>query len=195
MASEVLIYNMALSHINVLNQVSDKDEVSKQANECRKFYVTARDATLEAFNWPFAKRFALLAEVGTPPPTWIYQYAWPADAVEIREVVPVARSVDPIPFESAHSDISDSKVILTDEPAAQVEYTKRVTNTTLFSAAFTEALAARLVGFVAMPLTGKQEKVDSSIALFNMLIAHARANALNNKQEDPQRDASWHEDR
>jgi hypothetical protein len=192
MASQVEIYNMALGHIGARDTVAGIDEASRPAKICTRFYVTARDAVLEAFDWSFARKYATLAETGTPPPTWIFQYAYPNECAAIRSVLPVlGRNSKPIPFEIAHSDIGEAKVILTDQEAAVVRYTKLEDNTALFSAQFTEALAARLAAFIAKPITGKDAALDTAMSLYNMLISEAKANVMNERQQDDTQDAEW----
>lgn len=191
MASEVSICNMALGHIKSKSTIASLDEESNEAKKCKLFYSQARDETLEEFNWHFAKRNIVLAEIGTAPLGWAYQYAYPADGIAVRRVITAYRDDDPVPFELAHSDINDTVVILTDREAATIEYTKRVTNTILFSPLFIAALSYKIASYIAMPLTGKQDLRDDAIAAFNLKISEARASSLNQGQKDEEPLPSW----
>jgi hypothetical protein len=191
MASVVDIYNMALSHLGTKSTVSSATENSTEAKKCSLHYDTARDATLEAFNWSFARRHTTLALVGDAELGWVYQYAYPSECVTVRRILTTHRDDDPIPFRIAHSELNDAKVILTDQPGAAVEYTKRVTNSTLYSASFVSALSAQLAAMVAMPLTGKANLRDDALALFNLYIAQAQAHDRNQGEKDDQPDADW----
>lgn len=191
MASEVSICNMALGHIKSKSTIASLDESSTEAKKCKLFYAQARDEVLEEFNWHFAKRDAELAEIGTVPLGWAFQYAYPADSVAIRKILISPRDDDPVPFELAHSDVNDTIVILTDREAAFIEYTKQVTNTILFSPLFVSALSFKIASYIAMPLSGKQELRDEALSLYNLMISKARASSLNQGQKDESPDASW----
>lgn len=191
MTTEVTICNMSLGHIKAKTTIASLTENSNEARKCNLYYAQARDETLEEFNWPFAKRFATLAVTGTPPTGWIYQYAIPSDALVIRKVLTEYKEDKPVPFELALSELSDSVVILTDREAAEVEYTKGITNPTLFSALFSTALSYKLASYIAIPLTGKRDLRKDAIDLFNFSIHKARAAALNESQKIEEPDASW----
>lgn len=191
MSTEVSICNMALGHIKSKSTIALLTEEGAEARICKLYYAQARDETLEEFNWPFAKRFALLATVGTVPTGWVYQYAYPTQCLAVRKVLPISRKLKPIPFELAHSDISDSIVILTDEEAAEIEYTKQITNTTLFSALYTSALSYKIASYIAMPLSGKKELRDLALANFEVQISKARASVLNQSEKDEDEDPDW----
>lgn len=191
MATEVSISNMALSHIKAKSTIASLDENSTEAVKCKLFYEQARNETLEIFDWYFARLTQPLAEVGTPQPGWIYQYALPSDYVAVREVTSKYRDDAPIPFTLAHSDISDSIVVLTDEEAATVKYTKKITNPTLFPPTFVTAMSYRLAVYLSLPLTGKRELRQEALDLFRISINAARASALSQTQKDPEQDASW----
>jgi len=192
MTTDVSICNMALGHIKSKSTIATLDEKNNaEARICKLYYAQAVNETLEEFNWPFAKRTAVLATVGEAPLGWAFEYAYPSDCVAVRKILTTYRSDKPIPFELMHSELSDSIVILTDEEAAQIEYTKRVTNTTLFSPKFTIAVSHKIGSLIAMPLSGKSEIRDAQIALFDLEINKARASALNQEQKDEQPDADW----
>jgi len=191
MASDVDIANMALAHIGSRSNIASLTEDSKEARKINLFYNTALAATLEAHDWAFARKTEQLSESGTPPQTWVYQYAYPNLCAAVRAILPVDRTKTPIPFQVAHSDIADSKVILTDEPAAKVRYTAFVTNTTMFSGAFVEAFSAKLASLVAMPLTGKRTLRDDAVSLFNMLIQTARAVNINEEETGDSYSVPW----
>lgn len=192
MATDVSICNMALGHIKSKSTIAALDEQnSSEASKCNLFYTQARDETLEEFNWHFAKRTAVLSTIGTAPLGWIYAYAYPSDCIAVRKILTKYRTGEPVPYEIAHSELSDSLVILTDEEAAQIEYTKRVSNTTLFSSKFVTALSHKIASYIAMPLSGKFELRDANIKLFNIEISKARASSLNQEQKDVSPDAEW----
>ena len=83
----------------------------------------------------------------------------PADALAIRSVFIIDPTI-PEPFEVmgiTTPDGQDISVIGTDAEGASVAYTRKVTNVTLFSAAFVDCLAWRLAFEVCTPLNRDQK--------------------------------------
>lgn len=195
MSSQVDIYNMALGHIGTRTTVAAINEKSTEAKKLSLYYDTSVVSVLAAHDWAFAKRSIAMSATGTPPPGWIYQYTYPNSCVKVRKIIGPTRTGDPIPFEIAHSDINDAKVILTDQPGAEVWYTKLITNTELFPAKFVEALAAKLASNVAMPITRKRAVRDDAISIYNLLLEQAKASDLNESGKEEDRLAPWHESR
>lgn len=158
--SIVQICNRAIARVkgqNFVSTVFPSPEDSVEARLCYTFYEDARDATLEAADWQFASKTSTLAEIGTAPDRWAYQYAWPAGCLVPREIVSEAIPSEPIPFEVALSDDELTKYILTDEGEASLRFTAQITDPTRYSAAFRIALAYRLAVDLAIPLKGKRE--------------------------------------
>lgn len=195
MASKVEIFNMALGLAKTKSSVTDVAETSNEANKCNLYYDTARKATLEGHNWSFARRTTTLALVGTAQTGWIYQYAYPADCVKVRKILSINRTDNPLPFAIAHSELSDAKVILTDTESAEIEYTKDVTNTVMFTNIFTIAMAARLAAFIAVPLTGKESVAKMAMDVFTKALAEATAANLSENEKDAEPLPNWLQDR
>jgi hypothetical protein len=114
MTNEVDIYNLALAHVGTRSTVASPTEDSQEARACRRFYTQARDETLTAAWWTFARRTAVLtllkAAPGTPEfqgvvsntwndsypaPPWLYSYAYPADCARARYIIPINTVVYP----------------------------------------------------------------------------------------------------
>ena len=89
---------------------------------------------------------------------WTYAFALPADLVAVREVYPcyrLAGADEEIPRKLV-SDVDLGTLMLCDESAPDLRYTRRVEATVLFPEKFTEALSLRLGSKLAMA-TGKPE--------------------------------------
>lgn len=114
MASETDVCNLALAHVGTRSTIAALTEDSNEARACRRFYPQARDETLEAAWWSFARRTATLTLLksapGTPEfqgvvsnvwndsypaPPWLYEYAYPSDCVRARYLIPVNTGVYP----------------------------------------------------------------------------------------------------
>lgn len=172
---------MALDAIGTRSTIGSLSEPSAEARALSRHYAPALDSILSAAHWNFARKQAnltLLKDASlsppqTTPPPWIYEYAYPSDCVQGRYVMPmwsnlpasVPGAASAIPFfigppvryiVSTDSDANgnDIPVILTNQPQAIFVYTKRVTNTALFSPDFVQAFANYLGWKISIPLSG-----------------------------------------
>lgn len=149
------IYNQALARIGVFNGfLVVPEEQTKEANICGLFYSACVDYVLRDHPWNFAKRRALLNDLGTPPTGWAYRYALPGDCVSVRYIVnPFVRNPredQAVPFEVASS--GTQRVIHTDLAEAELVYTASITDLSQWDPILTSALAYRLAAEIAMPL-------------------------------------------
>lgn len=87
MASDLDIFNQALSRIGIDQFIGDPNETSKAGTLYRLWYDTCVDACLRDFPWNFATRLIALAPLTlTPPPGWLYVYAYPVDCLMAQSV-------------------------------------------------------------------------------------------------------------
>jgi hypothetical protein len=162
--SDVQIANFALSKIGDDSTIESLTENSAQANECNLWFDHSRKQTLSAFSWSFAKARITLATHGDDPPAnWGYRYQYPSATVKARFIEnPAGRDADPVEFVIETSD-DGTRSILTDLDEAKLIFTKDITDPSLYSEFFIEALAAVLASHIAYALTGKI-KLQRSIA-------------------------------
>lgn len=186
MASTIDICNMALARIGHSDRIADLEEKSKAARTCKLFYEQCRDYVLRDFDWPFAMAHIALADLGSPPLNWAYRYQYPNDCLKARYInVPGIRRFAEeqlIPFEVAAG--SNGRVILTDIAAAELVYTKAVTDPTIFDPMFVSALAWKLAAEVAMPLSVEPAIAQSAGQAYLYEIGQAAAHAFNESQAD-----------
>lgn len=214
--SEVSICNRALAAIGSRSTISSLTESSKEARNCNLIYTETRDEVMQMAFWNFAKKTAYLALVksapGTPTsqvstatqwssdfpaPPWLYEYAYPQDALQMRQIVQqIQNTYVGTPFTSGGNNVypyivgpgaqfevtSDQdingqaqNVILTNQFEAIGIYTCRITNTNLFGAQFTEALVQALSAKLAMPITGQIQLMNAKFIQANAIIREARA--------------------
>ncbi len=160
MASEVDISNLALSHLGDVAQVVaiSPPDGTVQAEHCARFYPMSRDITLESRTWNFAIKRKVLADLGSPPQSWLYRYARPSACIRLLAVLQEdsVAGDDTEPFIEETQD-DGTRTILTDVPIATLRYISAITDTTKFSPLFTGALSWKLASFLAGPiLKGKQ---------------------------------------
>ena len=92
MASKTEIANLALSHLGVGKEIGNLDtEKTEEAVAMRRFYESARDATLRDFPWPFATRMVALALVASPPTQWWTPVRRRSQSVSMRRAERLAR--------------------------------------------------------------------------------------------------------
>jgi hypothetical protein len=193
--SEVSICNVALGRLAISNEIASLTEQSNEAVQCRRFYETTRDRVLTEAPWNFASRRSSLANVGTPPDGWGYRYRYPNDCLQARKIInPASRSPaadQRIPFAVMEDQDNAGKVIVTDEANAVLEYTLRVTDTTLFSPGFDSALAWALAAEIGGPLKADVKWIQLAEQRYAMALMQAWANSANEGQEDTAQDSEF----
>ena len=176
---------MALSHLGSSKEIANiSTENSSEANVMRRFFDNARKEVFEDYDWPFSIRhhIALTQLEEDPNDAWGYSYAWPSDTLKISEIWSGIRKEtrqSQVNFEIAFT--GSAKIIYTDEKDALCNVISDVTETELYPASFSQALAMKLAVYGAPRLTGGdpfklQEKM---IQLYTFQISRAAANAYN----------------
>jgi hypothetical protein len=171
-ASEIDIYNLALSHLGDSANISSTTERSAQAEHCVRFYPIARDSLLEMHNWSFATRRvqpALLAEdIDT---AWTYAYAAPTGIIKpIAVVTPGTTDTaesEPYVMETLSSGVI---VIYTNVETAVLRYTTRVTDTTKYTPLFVDALSWLLASYLAGPVIKGDSGVSAGRTCFQTFL-------------------------
>lgn len=187
MSSVVDICNLALGRLGLKAFISSLDEATAEAEVCNRFFNATRDAALASAPWPFAKKRATLALLsGVTRAGWAFCYAKPSDCLSPRFVWNGLRNPRPdqlIPFELELGDADGSHIICTDHPGAELVFTKRVDNPTLFHPLFVNALAWRLASELAAPLSGKPDLAKAAWAAWLSTKSEAHAATLNEAHE------------
>lgn len=186
MTSQVEIYNMALSNIGISETVASLDERSKARATCSRFWDIARDSVLADFPWPFATKYATLADLGTPPTNWLYRYQYPTDCLRAMYLtLPGVRRppIDLQPkYETAYGD--GGQVIFSDTPNAELVYIVRVLDEVRFPPLFVTALAWKLASLIAMPMTAQRTIAESASMAYSGAAQIAWAAADNESTDD-----------
>lgn len=164
--SKVQICNRGLSAYLGVGRINSLTETSAAAEQCDLHYDDALRALLEAHPWRFATGRQTLAEmVNDRSAEWSYQYARPADAIFVRWVndAEVARYlVSQYQSPDAPREMTAGS-IYSDVAYATCEFTKLVTDTTLYPQFFKDALSAALAANMAMPLTEDVRRARNAI--------------------------------
>lgn len=197
MASEVDICNLALARLgdNATVASIDPPEGSAQAEHCARFYPVARDSLLEMHAWKFATRRVLLAQLTTDTWNWTFAYAEPTGVLKLLAVLPASASSDDDTQEyEAETDGNGTPIILTDLEGASLRYVAHVTDTTVFSPLFVDALAWLLASYLAGPVL----KGDAGAAMakaclqsFMLALSNAKVSDANQRKVRPEHKPDW----
>jgi hypothetical protein len=183
MPSVTDICNAAISHCGTRSKISSIDEGSDEANACLTHFAMARDMTLRAFDWNFARITVSLAQLQNPPARWAYKYALPVDCIRVRRLndVPLLKLPETFFEMAADKDASSAiiSVILTNHSPMSAIYTARVEDPQRWDQGFIDAMAYGLASRVCYELTGKEERVKATTQLWQMALREAEVQSSN----------------
>lgn len=173
------IVNMALRAGGVPKRVEEMFEGSDASRVALELYGQCRDELLDLTDWSFSRQTAPLTLLKGPPPDggyslatpwsniypapgFLYEYAYPGSAVDLRAIIPMPVGPmpdldpvpaiwrvdnDPTPNVSGNPPMAsgpEAKVIYCNVTNAMGVYRSRVTNPAIFDPGFTAALVALL---------------------------------------------------
>ncbi len=189
MNSKTTICNLALAYLGQA-PIASPEQDNEQARWLQLFYNPVRDEVLRTHDWAFAASDKPLVLVETPTQAkGEYVYKYPADALFIRRVYSPADPQTPCPFSERFDTKHHMRVLCTAAPQACVHYTRRMTDETLYDAAFVKCFALALACDTSLALTGD---VDLSARLqqkYTLYLEEARrANMTENCLRAPQTD-------
>ena len=202
MASKLDIWNLALSHIGDGDDVDDQDELSVEAEQCRKFYPIARDMLFERHNWDFAMKTVQLATLAeTASRQWTYRYALPSDYIKAITLAPDLNLLTATwltdqqyrhqietwakLFELEASD-TGALSVLTNEHEAYLKYIYRNENVASYSAGFVMALSYLLASFLAGgPIVKSAKMAAQMLQGYELTLGQATVNISNASSNQP----------
>lgn len=190
---KVKICNMALGNIGVGERIESMDENSPEAKAAKLWYDPARIATLEAYNWSFARKSEALAlhSVEAPSYRWRFRYRLPADYVAARMIEnPAGVNANAIPYEVENAG-DGTLSLVTDQENAVLIYTYNLETVAFFSMHFTLMLSFQLAVFFCYELAGKFGIVDRMQRQVTQLRDDAPNADASSSVGVPERDAIW----
>jgi len=196
MASKTEIANMAISHLGIGKTITNLDtDKSQEAQACRVFFETAKNAALKDHDWSFAWKEATLNLIEENPlDEWGYSYRYPTDALTIRRIVSGQQcdTLDSVVPFVIGSD-SSGKLIYTDRSEARVQYTFDVDNVDLYTPRFTLALSFQLAYYIAPRITGGdpfKAKADM-LTQYKMELGSGTRNNMNEERRGNRSDSEF----
>lgn len=172
MASETSICNQALGWIGA-DRILSIDDGTPNANLCKDNYVSIRDAVLEEGRWTFAtKRFTLTPLLDAP------EYGYGKAFLISSTVLNIIEARDDSFRANGASNLDwrrEEDKILADADVIYMKCIVRVTDTTKFSALFTQAFATRMAAELSPTFTASNTKTRQLWTLYSDKIAIALA--------------------
>lgn len=166
MASDVQIANRALQKLGEarITSVFPPDNL-KSARAVNAAWEIVRDNELRAHCWNFAKELTTLpADAAVPSYGWNVQYTLPADCLRVRVVGNMRQSLGLLNYRTGLEGlytIAGRKILTSLTAPLPLEYTKRITDTSVWDANFVEAFACKLAEEICVEITQSDAKKES----------------------------------
>ena len=132
--------------------------------------------------------------MGAPPDSWVFRYAYPSDCLQARLLAQPLPLAPPIAFEvSGDQDSAGNpiRVILTNQPQAELIYTAAITAPALFNPPFVEALSWMVAAELAVALTGDAGVAQSCLQAASAAITSAKDQDSDEGMVIHHREAEW----
>lgn len=169
MISKLEICNNALDLAGQGIHIKDLDEKSRECDLCKSLYDSTIERALVKYNFSFSRKDEVITkemQVDHISLPWRYSYSIPSDCLKILYLAPLEQlggedSIHNRTLDFNFRQTEGQTVICTNVPAPfVVHYQAKVTDESLFSAGFTEAveylLAARIAPALIHGTTGIQ---------------------------------------
>lgn len=191
--SQVEICNAALGHINVRRQISDIEENTQEARQCKLHFDHALLLCLEAMDWTFARaRVALDLDSQTPPEEWEYAYILPGDYVAAQGIADDLQVRLPDKrIRYRLETVNSVRYLYTNQVDAVLVYTRQIEDPARWPASFSEYLSWKLAEQIAMALTGKEALKDKAEVKAIRALHEAAAKGLGEEEEGPEPDPEF----
>lgn len=171
------IWNLAVLSIGE-RPISALNEASKAAQLCSRLHDRLLSNLLSGFDWKFAKTTAVLVLTNPAPTAYRYALAYnlPSDCLRARRVISEGMSWDD---DSRIEFDIEGRVLKCDIENAVLQYTKLITDATLYDTLFIDTFAKYLAVHIAMPLTGKPEVQGAAMRMLQIVSPHSEATTAN----------------
>lgn len=192
------ICNIALKHLGML-EIGSLEDQTPQARACTRYFNIARTATLASHRWSFATVVEALTEMDEDDvsvdeqPDWTVFYEFPDNALAVWNVFNEATTDDKEAqdFEVRYVPALAVKIICSDLDEAFVEYTYKVTDTTIYDNRFIDAFTYRLAALMAHDLTGDANMGIKFMQMFTAAINEAKRLDASHKRKKPPQSSGY----
>lgn len=162
-SSETAICNSALIKLGV-ERINSLLEDNERASVCAEQYPKMRDEVLYDHPWNFAiKRAELPLLVSTPVYGFDQEFTLPLDCLRVLEID------GNIEFKI------EGRKLLANDDVAKIKYISRITDVSLFTPKFDEALALRLASDLAWPLVQSRTLAEDMLKAYILWLKDGRS--------------------
>ena len=195
MTTKTDIANLSMLHLGIGNTISDvATDTGIEAASFNKFYDLVIPMVLSDFDWPFARKKATLAgQTSLTSDEYLYSYTYPTDCATARRIPRGGyyrndASWSYVPFVLRLNATDSAVLILTDEPTAQLVYTKSVTTISLWPSNFVMAFSYRMASYMAASVTSTGgdpfQMSQRMVQFYNLHLHQAQATVTNEERPD-----------
>lgn len=189
--TEVQIINNALSNIGHSIFIDSRDDEGQEVAVSDVHYDATIAYVLEDFWWGFAQRFVTLGLVTdftalTTPQKWSYAYRYPVNTVTIRGIITGPWELNTNPSDWGIGSDDTGRLIYTNQEEAVVEVTKLITDPTLYTAMFAEAVSWRLAFKMSPTITRDKSITGDMLTMYTRTIQTAQAKDAMESHYNPQ---------
>jgi len=194
---KLAIFKMAVSLAGGRRLPASIDAATVEAEQCRLWYIIARDSVFRRAYWPSIRLTDALSvvtendfvddwSVGDPPLPWRFAYLVPNGLLGARKVGSADGSVSDAPFALEYMQVNTvrTRVILTDCKGALLTYTKVNEDAALWDNHLQLAVAHQLAAHIVPALSGNAPLSSQAQSRANFFIAQA-LETQSNAEEHP----------
>lgn len=173
MTTNVDLVNRSLAEIGTRSQITSMTDGSQEALYANLLYNGLRDFLLREGDYEFASTPIQPTAIATPSAPWLYAYAYPADCVRVKQLIPTGYNLlDPIPVEFNIANSGGIHAVLTKTQLAFMVYTANSIIETFWDSMFTEAMVRMLASALSFALENRieasREKLQEAINFAGM---------------------------
>ncbi len=190
MVSKLGICNLALAHLGQA-PISSLNQADERARRLDLFYEPVRDEVLRTHNWKFAQAegpLMRISEEETLRGGFLYKY--PTNALFISRVFDVQAPKQNLAFEAFFDETTQMRVLQVPSAHAYAQYTRKITDETLFDASFVKVFSLALACDVAVTLTADTQLASQIFNKYQLSLQEARqSNMAETYEQVPQQDS------
>ncbi len=189
MVTKLNICNLALAQLGQ-SPLTALNEDTERARRLNLFYEPVRDELLRTHNWRFASAENALIRVDIPAPAPDFVYKYPAQALFVRRVFHANAVQQSLPFSEFFDESTQQRVLRVPAAAARAQYTRRITDESIFDPGFVKAFSLALACDLAVTLTADSQLAGQLWTKYQLALEEARrSNMMENFQQISSHDA------
>jgi len=169
MTTQLEVAKEALAQIGTRSKITSLTDGSAEATYVSLLYNPIRDFLLTEGDYDFSLNTITPVELSDDVPPWAYAYAYPADVLRVRQVIPARYDddkLDPHPVEWNILGDLDTRQIMTSEKIVLIMCTKPAIESLwdpIFRQSFVRMLASALAFALENRIEASKIKLDEAL--------------------------------